>query len=330
MIVRGDNNKIDCSDPNCRIDKIKIRGSNNIVKLNNNCTNVHKDISGNNNIVNSSNNINYTTTRRNEHTNINQTTNNRINNFNQGLDFLNMLGLNYINIFSNGFNDGNNIIIRYTNNNMNNNRNNNMYYYNNINNRNYYMNNIMSNNNTNNNNNNNNYNNVYSNRNNNNANIRIYTNTNNININGIMNNNYRNNNNNNINIHYNNINSNNNINNNNRTNNSNSNNRPNLREIRNSIMASINENNLSDFEKKKLELILEMDEYQYKHIQKYESRKETKCAICLEEFKGPDIIKAFYKCEHIFHKKCLLDWLKNKNKCPLCNHDLSDDIKKMK
>ena len=91
-----------------------------------------------------------------------------------------------------------------------------------------------------------------------------------------------------------------------------------------------NNQNLTDFEKKKHNLFLEMDEYQYKHIQKYESRKETKCSICLEEFKGPDIIKAFYKCEHIFHKKCLLDWLKNKNKCPLCNHDLSDDIKKMK
>ena len=95
-------------------------------------------------------------------------------------------------------------------------------------------------------------------------------------------------------------------------------------------MASVNLNNLSDFEKKKLELTLEMDEYQYKHIQKYESRKEKECAICLEKFLGTDIIKAFYKCEHIFHKKCLLNWLKKNNKCPLCNHDLSEDIKNMK
>ena len=82
--------------------------------------------------------------------------------------------------------------------------------------------------------------------------------------------------------------------------------------------------------KKKFELIVEMDEYQYKHIQKYDSRKETECAICIGEFKGIDIIKAFYKCEHIFHKRCLLDWLKKHNTCPLCNHDLSDDIKNMK
>ena len=88
-----------------------------------------------------------------------------------------------------------------------------------------------------------------------------------------------------------------------------------------------NNQNLTDFEKKKHNLFLEMDEYQYKHIQKYESRKETECAICLEQFKGIDIIKSFYKGEHIFHKACLKKWLKRSNLCPLCKHDLTEDIK---
>ena len=87
--------------------------------------------------------------------------------------------------------------------------------------------------------------------------------------------------------------------------------------------------NLTDRERKIRQLFLEMDEYQYKHIQKYESRKETECAICLEEFKGTDMIKAFHKCEHIFHKNCLRDWLKKQIVCPLCKHDLEEDIKKM-
>ena len=90
-----------------------------------------------------------------------------------------------------------------------------------------------------------------------------------------------------------------------------------------------NPENLSDFDKKKQDLFLEMDEYQYKHILKYESRKETSCAICLEDFKGIDIIKAFYKCEHIFHKNCLKNWLKRSNVCPLCKHDLTEDINQM-
>ena len=87
--------------------------------------------------------------------------------------------------------------------------------------------------------------------------------------------------------------------------------------------------NLTDRERKIRQLFLEMDEYQYKHIQKYESRKETQCAICLEEFKGTDMIKAFHKCEHIFHKNCLKDWLNKQIICPLCKHDLEEDIKKM-
>ena len=107
-----------------------------------------------------------------------------------------------------------------------------------------------------------------------------------------------------------------------------------IRSSRNNLTSSINNSvNLNDFsggEKKKLQLILEMDEYQYKHIQKYDdSRKETNCAICLEDFKNTDIIKAFCTCKHIFHKKCLLNWLKDHDICPLCKHDLNDDMREL-
>ena len=67
------------------------------------------------------------------------------------------------------------------------------------------------------------------------------------------------------------------------SNNKNSNNRislnnPNIRSSRmnlsNSINISTNLNNLSDMEKKKLQLIFEMDEYHNKYIKKYDSRKD--------------------------------------------------------
>ena len=115
-----------------------------------------------------------------------------------------------------------------------------------------------------------------------------------------------------------------------RVNNSNQNNNSNI--AQNSIYNSnalFNSKNLSDFDKKKDYLFLEMDQYQYKHIQKYDSRKETECAICLEEFKRNDIIKEFYRCKHIFHKECLKSWLKRSNVCPLCKHDLTEDINKI-
>lgn len=119
----------------------------------------------------------------------------------------------------------------------------------------------------------------------------------------------------------------NNVNNNNNANNFNNNNADHFYD--NVDEDENNNNNLTEFEKKKRQLILEMDEYQYKHIVKYDSRKETECAICLAEFIGTDMIKAFYKCEHIFHKKCLLNWLKKSNCCPLCKHNLEDDINQL-
>ena len=87
-----------------------------------------------------------------------------------------------------------------------------------------------------------------------------------------------------------------------------------------------NENENDILLKKRAELILELDEFQYKHISKYSSRKEDSCAICLQKFKGTDIIKEFC-CKHIFHKKCLLKWLQTSNFCPLCKYNLMDDIK---
>ena len=124
---------------------------------------------------------------------------------------------------------------------------------------------------------------------------------------------------NNLNNFNNNINNNNNNNNNNNDNNNNNNN----------INLDNTDSYLSQFDDAKKKIILEMDEFQYKHIQRYDSRKETECAICLNEFIRTDIIKAFYKCDHIFHKRCLLEWLKKSDCCPLCKHDLKEDMNQL-
>ena len=78
-------------------------------------------------------------------------------------------------------------------------------------------------------------------------------------------------------------------------------------------------------EKKKEKLLLELDEFQYKHIQKYNVLMEEKCVICFENFKRVDIIKEL-PCKHIYHKDCILKWLKDSNICPLCKYDLTKDI----
>ncbi len=80
--------------------------------------------------------------------------------------------------------------------------------------------------------------------------------------------------------------------------------------------------------KKRNRFILELDEFQYKHVKKYSTIKEDKCAICLQKYKGVDIIKEF-PCKHIFHKSCIFKWLKKSNVCPLCKYDITNDVNKV-
>ena len=42
------------------------------------------------------------------------------------------------------------------------------------------------------------------------------------------------------------------------------------------------------------------------------------CTICFDLFKENELLKQL-KCNHIFHKECLSQWLLNNNKCPICN-----------
>jgi len=54
--------------------------------------------------------------------------------------------------------------------------------------------------------------------------------------------------------------------------------------------------------------------------------KQTDCSICLEEFKEEENLVMF-ACKHIFHKKCIEDWVKaniqHSVKCPICNRVLA-------
>ena len=49
---------------------------------------------------------------------------------------------------------------------------------------------------------------------------------------------------------------------------------------------------------------------------------EEECSICLGDFKARD--KLFeLRCGHLYHQKCLKDWLKKSTRCPLCKEILS-------
>jgi hypothetical protein len=87
-------------------------------------------------------------------------------------------------------------------------------------------------------------------------------------------------------------------------------------------------NELQTFKLKKKKFILNLNEFQYKHIKKYSKNKEKKCSICLLKYQKPDILKEF-PCNHIYHKNCILKWLNNSNICPLCKYDITNDVNKI-
>lgn len=73
-----------------------------------------------------------------------------------------------------------------------------------------------------------------------------------------------------------------------------------------------------------------------KEISEYEN--DGNCVICIEKLDGTSavtaglfrrsedkkvqVVRKIFKCGHIFHEKCLFDWIKRnlrEPKCPLCN-----------
>ena len=48
---------------------------------------------------------------------------------------------------------------------------------------------------------------------------------------------------------------------------------------------------------------------------------DKECTICLEEFIENEKIYGL-KCNHYYHKKCIDDWLKKRQTCPLCRLNL--------
>lgn len=49
--------------------------------------------------------------------------------------------------------------------------------------------------------------------------------------------------------------------------------------------------------------------------------QERDCSICCETFVAEDVVLKLL-CRHVYHEKCVLSWLREKNSCPLCRKEL--------
>ena len=71
------------------------------------------------------------------------------------------------------------------------------------------------------------------------------------------------------------------------------------------------------------EVMDELAETNIEDVNKLASDKKN-CVICLEDFKNGD--KAiFLPCIHLFHKDCILNWLKSHDNCPICKFKVSGE-----
>ena len=85
----------------------------------------------------------------------------------------------------------------------------------------------------------------------------------------------------------------------------------------------VNVNEISDNDRRATdkEILNNLPETQIEDVSKLDSEKKN-CVICLEDFKNKD--KAIIlPCIHLFHKNCINNWLKAKNKCPICKFKLT-------
>ena len=68
----------------------------------------------------------------------------------------------------------------------------------------------------------------------------------------------------------------------------------------------------------------------YTHLGDKDGNPSSVCTICLEDFKDGKSNVTLTPCQHVFHFKCLSNWLmKNvlNPKCPNCNHNFLEDMK---
>ena len=52
--------------------------------------------------------------------------------------------------------------------------------------------------------------------------------------------------------------------------------------------------------------------------------KDITCNICLESFSVGNIVRVL-ECKHEFHENCIITWLKTRNTCPVCRHELESN-----
>lgn len=88
------------------------------------------------------------------------------------------------------------------------------------------------------------------------------------------------------------------------------------------IKRTLTEKRRKREQKRLLDYIIEVKEFRVHQGAEYE---QDRCTICLEGFIDKQEVCSLV-CRHIFHKKCIANWLKEKQRpnmnCPVCNKNI--------
>ena len=89
---------------------------------------------------------------------------------------------------------------------------------------------------------------------------------------------------------------------------------------------NVNPSRLNQFERleQKLDMIYRrLDKRQFERDKQQE--KAQCCAICIDDFKDKENVRET-PCKHIFHEKCIMEWVKTKIEeptCPQCRQEIA-------
>ena len=77
----------------------------------------------------------------------------------------------------------------------------------------------------------------------------------------------------------------------------------------------------------KMMVLDKMKVIKFYDVKNYEKIVDEKnCVICFNEFKNNEYVKIFNCGKHIFHEKCIEEWIKKDFRCPLCKYSIKKDV----
>lgn len=86
------------------------------------------------------------------------------------------------------------------------------------------------------------------------------------------------------------------------------------------LLASREEFDATDAIEKNESAVLNSSSQKYSSI-KIKKKREELCCICMEHFSCNQEVY-WLSCTHIFHNKCLDEWVRYKNECPTCRNTI--------